>query len=74
MPKYFFDIFQILLSIILCLLILLQARAGGLGSAFGGASFVYRSKRGVEKMIYYATILAAVLFFLNALLNFVLFV
>jgi preprotein translocase subunit SecG len=56
-------IVQIVLSVMLIISILLQVRGSGLGSIFGnvGGEF-YRSKRGVEKFLYRATIILAVLF------------
>ena len=66
------SLIQVILSIILCTLILLQGRAGGLGAAFGGFSGLYRSKRGVEKLIYFGTIIIASLFFGTVILNFLL--
>ncbi len=65
------SITQVFLSIVLCILILLQGKSGGLGSAFGGFSGLYRSKRGIERIIYFATIFVAVLFFAAVLLNFI---
>jgi len=66
------SIIQIALSILIVTSILLQQRGSGLGAAFGGESTVFRTKRGVEKGLYYATIILAVLFFLTAILNVVL--
>jgi len=43
-------------------LIMLQVRGSGVGVVFGGSSEVYRSRRGVEKMLHYTTIALAVLF------------
>lgn len=60
---------QILLSVLLIGAILLQQRGSGLGSAFGGDSNVFRTKRGVEKILFYATIGIAVLFFVNAIIT-----
>ena len=51
------NIIQIILSILLVVAVLLQHRGTGLGGAFGGESNVYRSKRGIEKFLYYATII-----------------
>lgn len=53
---------QILLSILLVGGVLLQQRGTGLSSAFGGSSMEYSTKRGAEKIIFYATIIIAVLF------------
>ncbi len=49
-------------AVFLIVAILLQNRGTGLGAAFGGEGNVYRTKRGVEKMLFYATILLAVVF------------
>lgn len=49
--------------------ILLQQRGSGLGAAFGGEGNVFRTKRGVEKGLFYVTIGLAVLFFVTAILN-----
>jgi preprotein translocase subunit SecG len=48
-------------------LILLQAKGSSLGGIFGGDGAVYKSKRGVEKTLYNATIVAAIVFFVLAL-------
>ena len=53
---------QIVLSIALVLILLLQVRGGGLGGIFGQADTVYRTKRGVEKTLFQLTIVLVVLF------------
>ncbi len=53
----------IALAVLLGGSILLQARGAGLGATFGGDSNVYRTKRGLEKILFRATILLAILFF-----------
>lgn len=62
-------IIQIILAVILTTLILMQQRGSGLGTAFGGEGNVYRSRRGIEKFLFYATIVVAVLFCLIALVT-----
>ncbi len=69
MRQLILPIIQIVLSVLLCTAILLQQRGSGLGSAFGGDGNVFRTKRGVEKILFYATIGLAVLFFANAILT-----
>jgi preprotein translocase subunit SecG len=69
MRQLLFPIIQIILSVLLIVAILLQQRGSGLGSAFGGEGNVFRTKRGVEKILFYATIGIAVLFFVNAILT-----
>ena len=56
------DITQILVSILLIIAILLQQRGGGLSGVFGGEGSVYSTRRGIEKNIFVATIILAVLF------------
>ena len=57
---------QIIVCGILTVSILLQNRAEGLGKMFGGGGEVFRTKRGLEKFLYYLTIfLIAVLVFLS---------
>lgn len=53
---------QMALSGLLVLLVLIQPKGVGLGQVFGGESNVYRTKRGAEKIVYYATIVVAILF------------
>lgn len=59
-------IIQIVLAVILTTLILMQQRGSGLGTAFGGEGNVYRSRRGIEKFLFTATIVIAVLFCISA--------
>ena len=63
------NIAQVVLAALLVICILLQARGTGLGSAFGGEGNVYRTKRGIEKKLFQATIIFAILFFGVALAN-----
>lgn len=63
------NIVQIILSVLLVTVILLQARGTGLGAAFGGEGNVYRTKRGIEKKLFHLTIVLAILFFGVALAN-----
>lgn len=62
---------MIILSILLVVTVLLQQRGSGLGAAFGGDSNVFRTKRGLEKGLFYATIAISFLFFGTAILNLV---
>jgi len=58
-----FNIIQIVLSILLVITILLQQKGAGVGGIFGGSSNIYSTKRGVDKVLFYATIVIACLFF-----------
>lgn len=60
-------VIQIVISVLLIAAILLQQRGTGLSATFGGEGNVYRTKRGLEKVIFVATIVLAVLFFGSAL-------
>ena len=65
----YFKILQIIFAIILISFILLQQRGSGLGMTFGGEGNVYRSRRGIEKILFYGTIVVAVLFGVAAILT-----
>ncbi|MDI6734371.1 MAG: preprotein translocase subunit SecG [Patescibacteria group bacterium] len=61
---------QIVVSIILIVLVLLQERSSGLSGVFGGAGGTpYQNRRGLEKFIYWATICSAVIFAGLAIVN-----
>lgn len=62
-------VIQIILSLALIAIILTQSKGGGLGGAFGGSSQIYRSKRGVEKVFSYLTIILAFSFFLVSVIQ-----
>ena len=62
-------IIHIVLAVLLMVVILLQHRGTSLGGAFGGEGAVYRSRRGAEKFLFYATIIIAVIFGVLALIN-----
>jgi preprotein translocase subunit SecG len=62
---------QIVLSVLLVAAILLQRTGASLGGAFGADNFSsgFHTRRGLEKTLFYATIVIAVLFALSALIN-----
>lgn len=60
---------QILLAVLLITTILLQSRGTGLGQAWGGGGEFYRSKRGLEKILFRATIVLAGLFFVWSIVS-----
>lgn len=68
----FFSILQIVLSVLLVGAIILQQRGSEAGIAFGGGGESFRSKRGLEKFLFYLTIVLAVLFAANSILALVL--
>jgi preprotein translocase subunit SecG len=62
---------QIVLSIAVIAFILLQVRSAGLGSAFGGTSAgsVFKTRRGVERLVFNITIVFIVLFSVISLVS-----
>lgn len=64
-------VIQIILSIAVIAFILLQVRSAGLGSAFGGTSAgsVFKTRRGVERLVFNITIVFIVLFGIISLLS-----
>lgn len=69
MKETIFNAIQITLGACIILLILLQQKGAGLSGVFGGSSNVYSTKRGVDKILHYATIVTAILFFGTALIR-----
>lgn len=63
----FLTIIQAGTGLLLIVGILMQQRGTGLSGAFGGEGNVYRAKRGVEKILFIATIGIAILFFGSSL-------
>lgn len=60
---------QIIISVLLVILILLQQRGTALGSAFGGPGEVYSTRRGVQKKLMYGTVVLVVAFIVLTILN-----
>ena len=63
---------QVILAILLMGAILLQNRGAGLSGIFGGSGNIYRTKRGLERTLFVATIVLSVLFFIISLANVIL--
>ena len=55
-------IVQVVVSVLLVISVLLQNRAEGLGTMFGGGGEVFRTKRGMERVLYYGTMILAAIF------------
>lgn len=60
--------FELVVSILLILAILVQNRSSGLSSTFGGSGAIHVKKRGAEKVLFQATIVLAVLFVASSIL------
>jgi len=65
----YLNIVQIIISIALIVLTVIQSRSAGLGRMFGSDSAIYRTRRGVEKTLFNLTIVLAVVFFVTSLLS-----
>lgn len=65
------NLLQIVVSVILIVVVLLQVKGSGFGAALGGMSggSVYRTKRGLERTLFQATILLIVVFIFISFLS-----
>lgn len=61
----------IILSVLITVLILMQGRGAGLGSAWGGGGEFFQTRRGIEKVTLQATIVLITLFFIVSVINLV---
>ena len=62
-------IVQIFVSLVLIGVLLLQARGSGFSATFSSDSSIYRTRRGVEKTLYNATIALAILFVVVSIIS-----
>lgn len=60
---------QLVLSVLIVILVLIQQKGAGLSGVFGGTSNVYSTKRGIDKILHYTTIVAVILFFAFSLVR-----
>lgn len=60
---------QILIALAVGSSILLQARGTGLSSTFGGESTAYRSRRGLERILFRLTLVLAIAFVIISLVG-----
>jgi len=66
----FLNLIQIIISVALIVLILMQTKGGGLGGLFGGSdSSIYKTRRGIERTLFNLTVALAVVFFVVAIIN-----
>lgn len=65
------NVLQVVVSVTLIVVILLQVKGSGFGAALGGMSGggVYRTKRGLEKTLFQATIVLAIGFIFVSFLS-----
>jgi preprotein translocase subunit SecG len=57
-----FEIALMIVAVALIISILLQARGAGLGSVFGGTGTVFKTRRGIDRLLFRLTILFMALF------------
>ncbi len=67
--SFYVNLIQIIVSLALITVILLQAKGSGLGGIFGGDSSIYKTRRGVEKTLHQATIGLSIVFFAISILS-----
>lgn len=68
--QYALPYVQIILAVLIIGSVLLQRTGASLGGAFGGDNFSgFHTRRGLEKTLFYATIIFGILFAIAALLN-----
>jgi preprotein translocase subunit SecG len=67
----FLNLLQIVVSVILIVVILLQVKGSGFGAALGGMSggSVYRTKRGLERTLFQSTIILTIIFIFISFLS-----
>lgn len=58
----FYTVSQMVLAVLLIVSIILQSRGSTNGMAVGGSGETYRAKKGIERVLFYATIVFAALF------------
>jgi preprotein translocase subunit SecG len=63
------NIAQILVSIALSIVLLLQAKGSGFGAGLGGSTSMFRTRRGIEKTLFQLTIVLVVLFIVISLVS-----
>lgn len=68
--KTYFYLAQIVIAVVLIVLVTLQAKDAGLSQMFGGGDMgVFKTRRGVEKTMFRATIALGVVFILLAVVT-----
>lgn len=55
-------IIQLIVSLVLVGVILLQNQGSGLSTTFGGGGEFYRSRRSIEKLLFWVTVAITILF------------
>jgi preprotein translocase subunit SecG len=65
------NLLQIIISVTLIIVVLLQVKGSGFGAALGGMSggSTFRTKRGLEKTLFQATIILVIVFIFVSFLS-----
>jgi preprotein translocase subunit SecG len=67
--SFYTDIIQMIISVALIGVIMLQSKSIGLGNVFGGDSSFHKTRRGIDKTLHEATVGLALGFFLISILR-----
>jgi preprotein translocase subunit SecG len=67
--KSFLLILNIVLSVLIIIFILVQGKGAGLGSAWGGGGEMFQTRRGMEKIILWLTMIFIAIFLVVSLIN-----
>ena len=67
--RQYFQIVQLILGVALIVSVLLQSRGSGLGSVFGGTGTVFKTRRGIDRLLFRITIIFVVAFVLFSLVT-----
>ena len=66
----FINIAQILVATLLTVILLMQAKGAGIGTALGGGTGgSFRTRRGIEKSLFQLTIVLAIVFLIISILG-----
>ena len=65
----YLNVVQIIISCALILVVLIQARGEGFSGTFSSDSSIFRTRRGVEKLLFNFTIVLAVLFLIISMIS-----
>lgn len=71
MKETILNIIQLVLAVVLIAVVLLQQKGTGLSGVFGGSGNIYSTKRGLDKILHYITIVTTTIFFIISLVRLV---
>ena len=65
--RQYLTIFQVVVSILLILTILIQEKGVGLSATFGGGGEFYKSRRGIDNILFIVTVVLSSFFVLTSI-------